>query len=84
MNAWLVSALVLVAALVPLGIVAGTRPFADGVVALQAAGSDTVLILLLLAEGLHRQPFVDLSLVLAVLAFVGALVIAGYLEYEHR
>jgi len=35
-----------------------------------------------LAEGLHRQPFIDLALVLALVSVIGALVYARLME-EH-
>jgi multisubunit Na+/H+ antiporter MnhF subunit len=38
------------------------------------------VILLLLAEGFHRQPFVDLALVFAVLQFAGSLAFVRMLE----
>jgi multisubunit Na+/H+ antiporter MnhF subunit len=34
----------------------------------------------LLSEGFHRQPFVDLAIVAAVLSFAGSLVFARILE----
>jgi multisubunit Na+/H+ antiporter MnhF subunit len=46
------------------------------------AGVIAVLVLLLLAEGFQRQPFVDLALVLALLSFVGALAFVRYMERE--
>jgi multisubunit Na+/H+ antiporter MnhF subunit len=33
-----------------------------------------------LAEGLHRQPFIDLALVLALLSFVGGVTFARFME----
>ena len=80
MNAWLVAALVLMAALVPCVGVCVACPPPDGLVALELAGIVSALILLLLAEGLQRQPFVDLALVLAATAFAGSLGFARLLE----
>jgi multicomponent Na+:H+ antiporter subunit F len=54
----------------------------EGLVALELAGMISVLVLLLLAEGFQRQPFVDLALVLAVLSFVGTLAFVRYMERE--
>jgi multicomponent Na+:H+ antiporter subunit F len=54
----------------------------EGLVALELAGVISVLVLLLLAEGFQRQPFVDLALVLAVLSFVGTLAFVRYMERE--
>ena len=50
-NGWLWAAAVLVAALVPLTVVCVRLPAPEGVVALEAAGVDAVLALLLIAQG---------------------------------
>jgi multisubunit Na+/H+ antiporter MnhF subunit len=79
-NGWLWAAAVLTAALVPLCVVAVRRPAADGFVALQTAGSDAVLILMLISEGTHRQPMIDLALVLALVAFAGGVGFVRFLR----
>jgi len=56
-NGWLWAAAVLVAALVPLGVVCVRLPAPEGLVALEAAGVDAVLALLLISQGTGRQPF---------------------------
>ena len=73
MNEWLWAAAVLTAALAALVVVAIRRPLLEGVVALEAAGVNAALVLLMIAEGTRRQPFGDLALVLAVTSFAGAL-----------
>lgn len=73
MNEWLWAAAVLTAALTALVVVAIRRPLLEGVVALEAAGVNAALVLLMIAEGTRRQPFGDLALVLAVTSFAGAL-----------
>ena len=80
MNGWLWAAAVLVAALVPLAILCTRLPAPEGVVALEAAGIDAVLALLLIAQGTDRQPFGDLALVLAVVSFVGAIAYLRFVE----
>ena len=40
----------------------------------------TVTILMLLAEGFHRQPFIDLAVVFAPMSLVGALAFARLME----
>ena len=80
MNGWLWAAAVLVAALVPLAVLCTRLPAPEGVVALEAAGIDTVLALLLIAQGTDRQPFGDLALVLAVVSFVGAVAYLRFVE----
>jgi multisubunit Na+/H+ antiporter MnhF subunit len=71
-NAWLWAAAVLTATLVAPLWIAIRRPLLDGIVALELAGSDATLVLLL-AEGTRREPFGDLALVLALTSFIGGL-----------
>lgn len=81
MNQWLWAAAVLTAALTALVVVAIRRPLLEGVVALEAAGVNAALVLLMIAEGTRRQPFGDLALVLAVTSFAGAL---AFLRFGRR
>ena len=80
MNGWLWGATVLVAALVPLAVLCTRLPAPEGVVAIEAAGVDAVLALLMIAQGTNRQPFGDLALVLAVVSFVGAIAYLRFVE----
>jgi multisubunit Na+/H+ antiporter MnhF subunit len=80
MNQWLVAALALVVAL---GLCTVAALFADlvtAVIALEVGGVVAVTTLLVLAEAMHRQSFVDLALVAAVLALPGALIFVRLLE----
>lgn len=80
MNEWLVAATVLIVALGPcLGLCFVGRPV-DGLVALELSGVITTAALLVLSEGFHRQPFVDLAVVFVVLNFAGGLAFARMLE----
>jgi len=79
-NGWLWAATVLVAMLVPLAILCGRLPAPEGIVAIEAAGIDAALALLLVAQGTGRQPFGDLALVLAVVSFVGAIAYLRFVE----
>jgi multisubunit Na+/H+ antiporter MnhF subunit len=72
-NVWLWSAAVLTVPLAALAVVAIRRPVLEGVVALEVAGIDATLILLLLAEGTRRQAFADLAIVLAACSFAGGI-----------
>jgi multisubunit Na+/H+ antiporter MnhF subunit len=79
-NEWTIAAVALLPVLLAcLVLPIFVAPF-DGVVALQVSGTTTSAILLLLAEGVHRQSFVDLALIFAFLAFVGSLLFARILE----
>jgi multisubunit Na+/H+ antiporter MnhF subunit len=80
MNVWLWAAAVLVVPLAGLALVAIQRPALEGVVALEVAGVDAVLILLLLAEGTRRQAFADLAIVLGAMSFVGGIAFVRFLE----
>ena len=83
MNEWILAAVVLIiGGIVPCLVVCVTASAMEGLVALELAGVLATLVLLLLAEGFHRQPFVDLALVLAVLSFVGALAFVRFMERE--
>ena len=55
-------------------------PAPEGIVAIEAAGTDAVLAMLLIAQGTDRQPFGDLALVLAVVSFVGAIAYLRFVE----
>ena len=80
MNAWIVAALALLPALTACGVVCVRSPVIDSLVALELAGSLSAVELMLLAQGTHRQPFIDLALVLAVMAFIGSFAFARLLE----
>ena len=79
MNAFTVAATVLAAGFVPLGWVAARRRPIDGLVALELAGTLTMLALLCLAEGFHRSFEYSVAIVAAVLAWAGGLVFARFL-----
>ncbi|MFN2475002.1 MAG: monovalent cation/H+ antiporter complex subunit F [Chthoniobacterales bacterium] len=80
MNMWLVAALVLVLAVVPCGVVLWRAPLADCLVALQFATGLSVLVLTLVAIGLHRPSFLDIALTLALLSYPASLLFAHFIE----
>ena len=83
MNEWILAAIVLVlGGIVPCLVVSIRASVMEGLVALELAAVIGVLVLLLLAEGFQRQPFVDLALTLALLSFVGTLAFVRYMERE--
>jgi multicomponent Na+:H+ antiporter subunit F len=83
MNEWILAATVLlIGGLVPLAIASCVGDAMSGAAALNVGGPVAAMILLLLSEGLHRQPFVDLAVVLAVISFVGSVIIARFLEWR--
>ena len=83
MNEWLIAATaLLLGGLVPVAIAGLTRDAMAAAAALNLAGPVAALILLLLAEGFHRQPFVDLAVVLSVISFIGSVILARFLEWR--
>ncbi len=82
MNVWLTAAFVLIAGLVPCAIVCVRGSPSEALVALELAGLLTVLALMVLAEGLDREPLIDLAVVLTLVSFAGNLAYARFLERE--
>lgn len=80
MNVWLIAALALLPALLVCGIVCFSSAALSGLVAMELASAISVVELMLLSEGTHRQPFIDLAVVLAVMGFVGSLAFARLME----
>jgi multisubunit Na+/H+ antiporter MnhF subunit len=79
-NAWLVAATVILAGLLPCLWVAMRGSIVSALAGLELASTITTLTLVLIAQGLHRDSFMDLALVSAVLSFTGALTFARFLE----
>jgi multisubunit Na+/H+ antiporter MnhF subunit len=80
MNAWQIAAVVLAVALIPCLAVALFSDAQNGLVALELAAILVTTILVLIAEGTHRQPFIDLAVVLAPMSLVGSLMFARLME----
>lgn len=79
MNAFEVAGTVLLAAFAPLLWCVYTRRAIDGLIALELAGTLTVLVLLCFAQGFHRSFEFDVAIVAAVLVWAGGLVFARFL-----
>ena len=83
MNEWILAATVLlIGGLVPLAVAAIVGDVMSAATALNLGGPVAALILLLLSEGLHRQPFVDLAVVLAIVSFAGSVIVVRFLEWR--
>lgn len=80
MNAYLVAGAAVLALLAPLLILTVRCSIPVGLVALELSSTLVTLVLLLLAVGTDRQPFMDLALVSAFLSFAGGLAFARFLE----
>jgi multisubunit Na+/H+ antiporter MnhF subunit len=79
-NEWEIAATVLGFALIPCIGVALLTPPPHGLAAMQVSAILTSTILVLLSEGFHRQPFVDLAVVFAPMSLVGSLMFARLME----
>jgi multisubunit Na+/H+ antiporter MnhF subunit len=81
-NVWLAAAVALLPGLLACGVVCVRADTMAALVALELAGALGAVECLLIAQGTARQPFVDLALVLAVMACIGSLAFARLLERE--
>jgi multisubunit Na+/H+ antiporter MnhF subunit len=81
-NEWEIAAAVLGFALIPCGAVALLSDAASGLAAVQLAGVLLSTSLILLAEGFHRQSFIDLAVVFAPMSLVGSLLFARLMERD--
>jgi multisubunit Na+/H+ antiporter MnhF subunit len=79
-NAFVVAAIVMLAAVIPCGIVLCRGTIMDAVVAYEAISAIAVMVLVLLAEGFRRPGEFELPVLLAVLLFGSGLVFVRLLE----
>jgi multisubunit Na+/H+ antiporter MnhF subunit len=79
-NVWLIAVAVLLTGLVPCVWVAMRGTIMSAMAALELASTITTLALLMIAQGMRRDPFMDLALVSAILSFAGALTFVRFLE----
>ena len=80
MTSFVIAAMAMLVALVPLGVVLCRAEVMSAVVAYEAIGSVAVLVLMLLAEGFRRSGEFELAILLAVLLLGGGLVFVRSLE----
>ena len=76
MNAYLVAATVLIAAIAPCLAVCVRGSVMEAIAALELCGTLTTLICL--AEGFHRQAYFGVALVCSVLVWIGGLVFVRF------
>jgi multisubunit Na+/H+ antiporter MnhF subunit len=81
-NRWEIASLVIIAALLPCLAVAAFASAAAALAAVEVASVLAVTALMLLSQGFHRQPFIDLAVTLAILSTVGSLTFARLMEQE--
>jgi multisubunit Na+/H+ antiporter MnhF subunit len=82
MNEWEIVAAVLGVGMLACGLLAAFTTVANALVALELGGTLATTVLMVLAEGLQRQPFMDLAIVVAVLSVLGCMVVARLLEED--
>lgn len=82
MNEWMVVAVVLIAAMLPCVAVCVLAGATHALAAFEVASTLLTTVLMLLSEGFHRQPFVDLAVTFAVVSIVGALAFARLMERD--
>ncbi len=81
MDIWLIAAIVLIiGGLLPCGMVIARAPVMDRLVALEMAGTVSVLVVMMLAEAFRQPSFFDLALTLAFLSLPAGLVFALFFE----
>lgn len=80
MSSFVIAAIAMLVALIPLGVVLCRAELMSAVVAYEAIGSVAVLVLMLLAEGFRRSGEFELAILLAVMLLGGGLVFVRFLE----
>ncbi|HEV8220277.1 MAG TPA: monovalent cation/H+ antiporter complex subunit F [Streptosporangiaceae bacterium] len=81
MSSFVIAAIAMLVALIPLGVVLCRAEVMSAVVAYEAIGSVAVLVLMLLAEGFRRSGEFELAILLAVMLLGGGLVFVRFLEW---
>jgi multicomponent Na+:H+ antiporter subunit F len=79
MNAFLISATILLGLLAPLLVAASLRRPIDGLVVVQTAGAVTTLALVCLSVGLGNPVYLTVAIAAAVASWIGGLVFARFL-----
>ncbi len=82
MNEWEIAAAVISGAILPCLGVCALCDAVNALAALELAGTLLASALMALCEGFHRQPFIDLALVFALLSMLGAFVFARLMERD--
>lgn len=80
MNEWELAAVVLTSAILPCMGIAVFAGASAALAAFEVASTLATTTLMLLSEGFHRQPFIDLAVVLALLSVLGAIAFARLME----
>jgi multisubunit Na+/H+ antiporter MnhF subunit len=79
-NAYLVAATALIAAIAPCLVVCVRGSLMEAIAALELCGTLTTLALICLAEGFHRQAYFGVALICSVLVWISGLVFVRFLS----
>jgi multisubunit Na+/H+ antiporter MnhF subunit len=82
MNEWQIAAAVLGAAIIPCLGVCVLSEAPQALASLELAGTLLASSLMALCEGVHRQPFMDLAVLFALLSMLGAMAFARLMERD--
>jgi multisubunit Na+/H+ antiporter MnhF subunit len=82
MNEWEIAAVVLAGAMLPCVAICVLADAVNALVAFEVASTVATTALMVLSEGFHRQPFIDLALILALLSLIGAMAFARLMERD--
>ena len=82
MNEWEIAAAVIAVLIIPCLVVCALSRAESALAALELGGTLLCTALMALCEGFHRQPFVDLALLFALLSMIGTLIFARLMESE--
>jgi multisubunit Na+/H+ antiporter MnhF subunit len=80
MNEWEIAASVIGGAMLPCLAICVFATALDALASLELAGTLLSTALMALCEGFHRQPFIDLALLFALLSMLGAFAFARLME----
>jgi multisubunit Na+/H+ antiporter MnhF subunit len=83
-NVWLIGATVLLLATVPCGFVIVRGSLLEALVALELVATVVAMVLLLIAEGYHRNSYYTLPLVLSFTNLGGALIFVRFFADRKR
>jgi multisubunit Na+/H+ antiporter MnhF subunit len=82
MNKWEIVAVVLAVAMAPCLGVAVLAGAEHALAAVEVASTLLTTLLMVLSEGFHRQPFIDLAVIFALVSIAGALAFARLMERD--
>lgn len=80
MNAFLITAIVMLVALIPCGIVVLKGSAMEAVVAFEGIAAVAVMVLMLVAQGFNRSGIFELPVLSAVLIYGSGLVFVRFME----